>query len=120
MPFDNELPIQGGSLRIPSLADIDGRTKVARHVKETKDGLVADCGGYRHISVAQQSLAERAAVLSAVVEGHEAQWAQSGEIDFKEYLPACNALRRILCDLGLERRQRQVPELSEYAAGRLP
>jgi len=49
-------------------------------------------------------LAQRAALLSAMLEDYEAQWVASQDIVLADYALLVNAQRRVLRTIGLERR----------------
>jgi hypothetical protein len=105
-----------GKVRLHSLDQLDHRTNAARRVRSLVQGIEEDLGGADYLSVAQRQLAQRAALLSAVLEHQEAQWLASGQMDSEEYVRLNNSLARILSLLGLERRQRDVtPDPLKYA-----
>jgi len=59
------------------------------------------------------------ATLAQWCEETEVAYAQGGDFDVLTYATAANAMRRLLADLGLERRARDVtPSLASYIAGR--
>ena len=97
-----------GKVRLASLADLDQRTYAARRVRALMEGIETDLGGADYLSTGQRQLAQRAALLSAVLEHQEARWLEAGEIDLEEYTRGLNGLARILGMLGLERRARDV------------
>lgn len=99
------------------LAGIDGRSHMARRFREIVTGIESDLGG--DLSEAQGQLVARAATLAIWCEGRETELASGGEFDASAYATISNALRRLLSDLGLERRARDVtPTLDQYLAGR--
>jgi hypothetical protein len=90
-----------------------------RRYKEILAQIVSDIGG--DPSEAENIIARRACTLAVWCEQAEAAMANGAEIDIQEFTTATNALRRLLADIGLERRARDVtPTLSQYleAAGR--
>jgi len=99
-----------GKVRLQSLDDLDQRTNAARRVRALVEGIEADLGGGSHLSVAKQQLAQRAALLSAVLEHQEAVWLERGEIDLENYTRTLNALARVLGLIGLERKARPTDE----------
>jgi hypothetical protein len=108
-----------GKIRLHSLDQLDQRTNAARRVRSLVSGIEEDLGGTDYLSVAQRQLAQRAALLSAVLEHHEAEWLERGEIDLEDYTRALNAMARVLGMLGLERRKRDVtPDPLAYARQR--
>lgn len=100
-----------------ALAGVDGRSLMARRFREIFCGIESDLGG--DLSEAQRHLVARAATLAIWCEQREAELGEGGEFDAGAYATIANALRRLLSDLGLERRARDVtPRLSEYLAGK--
>lgn len=105
-----------GKLRPLSLADIDRRTAAFRNSQALLADILADLGGEANASAGQRELAQRAAVLAAMIGDAEARWLRGEAIDLGSYLAAVNAHRRVLATLGLERRARNVtPSPLEYA-----
>lgn len=97
------------------LPGTDGRSALARRWRDVASQLTADIGG--DPSEAQSLIARRAATLGVWCEQCEAELAQGGTLDIVAFTTATNALRRLLADLGLERRARDVtPNLSDYLA----
>ena len=99
------------------LAGVDGRSMMARRFREIVTGIESDLGG--DLTEAQKHLAARAATLACWAEEREAELARGEQFDAAQYATIANALRRLLSDLGLERRSRDVtPTLHDYLAGR--
>ena len=88
------------------LDGVDGRSVLARRYRDILSELISDLGG--DPSAAQSAIARRAATLCVWCETAEANMAAGGDIDIGEFGTAANALRRLLVDLGLERRARDV------------
>jgi glutathione S-transferase len=79
--------------------------------------LEADLGGADNLSVAARQLVQRAAVLGTYIESVEVKWLRGEQIELLDLLAATNTQRRLLADLGLERRPRDVsPSLEQYTA----
>jgi phage host-nuclease inhibitor protein Gam len=97
---------RAGKLRLPSLKDLDGRTAAAQRFRELMDDYTADLGGSP--STAQEAIVSRAVSLQVWCEAEEAQYAQTGKLDISTFTTATNALRRLLSDIGLERRAKDV------------
>ncbi len=96
---------------------VDGRSVFARRYRDILAQLVSDMGG--DPSEAQSLIARRAATLAVWCEQAEASMAAGTDLDIQEFTTATNALRRLLSDIGLERRAREiVPTLTEYLAER--
>jgi hypothetical protein len=99
------------------LAGVDGRSAMVRRYRDILGQLVDDMGG--DPSEAQLQIGRRAAALSVWCEDKDAAAANGEPLDIATYTTASNALRRLLADLGLERRARNVtPTLAQYAAQR--
>jgi hypothetical protein len=97
------------------LPGTDGRSALARRWRDIALQLTTDIGG--DPSEAQSLIARRAATLGVWCEQCEAGLAQGGDLDIVAFTTATNALRRLLADLGLERRARDVtPSVAEYVA----
>jgi hypothetical protein len=114
---NHPLPKPQGRSRIGNghdlLAGVDGRSSTMRRYKEILGQLLADVGG--DPSEAQSIIARRAATLAVWSEAAEAEMANGEALDVGTYTTAINALRRLLTDLGLERRAREVtPSLTAY------
>lgn len=98
------------------LAGVDGRSVTYRRYRDILAQLVCDLGG--EPSEAQLQIARRAASLSVWAEEQDAAAANGEALDIGAYTTASNSLRRLLADLGLERRARDVtPRLDRYIAG---
>ena len=74
-------------------------------------------GGEESTSCAQRELAQRASILGAMIEDAEATWLR-GETVLAEFCTFLNAQRRVLADIGLERRSREEVPFTEYIAQR--
>jgi hypothetical protein len=95
------------------LDNVDGRSAVARRYRDVLSELISDLGG--DPSGAQSAIARRAASLCVVCEQAEAEMLAGGILDLAEFTTAANSLRRLLSDLGLERRAKDItPSLSQY------
>lgn len=99
------------------LQGVDMRTHGGRRFKE----LCADLADHLCDSPTAPQLAiiRRAAALAVWCEQAEADQAQGGDFDVASYTTAANTMRRLLSDLGLERKSRDVtPDLQSYIRGR--
>lgn len=95
------------------LPGVDGRSAGARRYREIAGELTRDMGG--DPSGAQQAIIRRATTLAVWCEQAEASFANGEDLDVATYTTASNALRRLLADIGLERRARDVtPTLQQY------
>lgn len=100
-----------------AVLNADGRSATARRYRDVLAELISDLGG--DPSGAQTAIARRASALCVVCEQAEAEMVAGGVLDLAEFTTAANSLRRLLSDLGLERRARDIsPSLSQYLASR--
>jgi len=100
-----------------ALAGVDGRSLVARRFREIYCNIEADLGG--DLTEAQRHLCARAATLAIWCEAREVELAEGADFDASAYSTVSNSLRRLLSDLGLERRARDItPTLAQYLAGK--
>ncbi|MBC7180156.1 MAG: hypothetical protein H5U14_08705 [Roseovarius sp.] len=100
-----------------ALAGVDGRSLMARRFREITSGIESDLGG--DLTEAQKHLTARAACLACWCEEREAELARGEDFDASQYSAVTNALRRLLSDLGIERRARDVtPDLQSYISGK--
>ena len=100
-----------------ALAGVDGRTHGGRRYREVCADLVDHLGG--EATAPQEAIIRRAAALAIWCEQAETDQAQGKDLDIAAFTTATNTLRRLLADLGLERRARDVtPSLQSYIAGR--
>ncbi|RWM66913.1 MAG: hypothetical protein EOR82_28250 [Mesorhizobium sp.] len=111
-------PKAGGKVRLKTLADLDRRTTAARVVFELRDSLAADLGGKPNLSVMKLELIDNVACLGAMLKDAAANYLEGEPIDINEFMALTNAQRRLLADLGLERRALKdiTPSLKDYAA----
>lgn len=86
--------------------DGDGRGVAVRRYRDVLAALVSDLGG--DPSEAQAIIARRAATLAVWCEQTESGMAAGNPIDIGAFTTATNALRRLLADLGLERRMKDI------------
>ena len=98
------------------LQGVDMRTHGGRRFKELCADLV------HHLcddpTAPQLAIIRRAAALAVWCEQAEAAQAQGAELDIAAYSTASNTLRRLLADLGIERRQKDVTTLASYIASK--
>lgn len=99
------------------LAGVDMRTSGGRRFKEICADLVDHLGD--EATAPQFAIIRRAAALGVWCEQAEAAQAQGEDLDVAAYTTATNTMRRLLADLGLERKSRDVtPSLQDYIAGK--
>ena len=97
------------------LAGVDARSATFRRYRDILVSLYGDMGG--DPSEAQMQIARRAASLAVWCEEQDTKAVNGQPFDIASYTTASNSLRRLLADLGLERKARNVtPTIAEYAA----
>jgi hypothetical protein len=95
------------------LDSVDGRSALARRYRDILADLSSDLGG--NLSAAKLMICRRAATIAVWCEQVESKMAEGDEINVAEFTTASNALRRLLADLGLERKAKDVtPDLQTY------
>nr|BDD44737.1 hypothetical protein 3 [Rhodospirillaceae bacterium] len=100
------------------LEDVDQRSGTVRRFRDLIAGISADLGGAEILTEAERQLIRRAAALSVQCELAELAMARGEPVDWDNYRAHTNALRRVLTDLGLERRAKDVtPPLNVYITG---
>jgi hypothetical protein len=111
-------PKRDGKVRLLRLADLDGRTKARRAAERLFNELIEDLGGADNVSAAQRVLAETAAVTQAMSEHQAASWLGGEPVDINGFATVANTLRRLLSDLGLERKPRAPLNVNEFTRAR--
>lgn len=92
---------------------LDGRSALARRYRDLVATFTSDMGG--DPSESQKQLIRRAASLSVWCEAVEVRLANGEEVDIGSLTTTANSLRRILQDIGLDRRTKDVtPTITEY------
>jgi hypothetical protein len=108
-----------GKTRLLTLGHLDGRTLASRRARELISAIEADLGGPDNLSTGSSQLAQRAAILGALIESAETQLLAGEPVDLASYLSAVGMQRRVLLALGLSRRTKDVtPDLAEYLGGK--
>jgi hypothetical protein len=110
-------PAGASSAALPAL---DGRTQLARRLRDLRAGLFGDIGGEHRATQAERLLIDRAAVLTLELESREAR-AASGEerLDLGLYLSAVSGLGRLLQQIG-PRRARDITPPRTGGGGKVP
>jgi hypothetical protein len=106
--------ITNGSALLPG---VDGRSAWVRRCKDIIAEHVSDLGGEGNTSAAERSIIRRAAVLTTEAERLEKRFALAGEAsvdDLDVYQRVSSSLRRLLETIGIARRPKDVPTLSDY------
>ena len=102
------------------LAKLDGRTREARLMRDTRRELVAHCGGSP--SATQRQMIEQAVQLTLRLALMDAHFSDTGELtatDSKAYLGWSNALVRLLARLGLKSASERPRSLQQHLAARV-
>jgi hypothetical protein len=97
----------------------DGRSPWARRWRDLIEAHARDISpdGISHLSEAQRSLIKRAATLECQLEGLEGALSEGLSVSISHYAMASGHLKRILEALGIERRQKNLPTLSDVLRG---
>lgn len=98
------------------LEQLDGRTRVARILRERMTTLSTDLGGWDTLSYQRRSLVKRCIHMEAIVEQQEAALASGKDVDLGKLTQSVNSLIGLLKTLGLERKAREIPDLKSYLA----
>lgn len=101
--------------RLRTLADLDKRTRAHRDTSDLMESIAADLGGWPNVSTMAREIITSASLLGAVIRDRAASYLAGDAMDLGEFITLTNAQRRLLADLGLERRARDVtPDLHDY------
>ncbi|QJQ98213.1 hypothetical protein [Halomonas sp. PGE1] len=98
------------------LTALDGRTAVAQEMRRRFDEVSADLGG--DLSYLTRSLVSRYLWQEFWIQTQEQALAEGQEVDIGRYTQAVNAASGLAAKLGLERKARDVPSLSDYLAAK--
>lgn len=94
------------------LADLDGRTDLAKALRANADQIVTDVGGREEVSRVKGALIERFVWLEAILQTLEHEMAQ-GKIEKSDalgkWIQAVNSLSGLAKVLGVERKSRSMP-----------
>lgn len=100
------------------LNDVDHRVGEMRRLRDCTEAHVSQLGGADLISHSEKILVGRAAMLTVLAEMQEQTFARNRmkvtSVDLDSYQRAVSCLRRVLETLGLQKRAKSVPRLSEY------
>lgn len=92
---------------------LDGRSRLAREVRDRLQRLVADLGGESGLSHAQRSLCKRAIWLEIVIENEESRIGSGGGVDIAPHTQLVGSLLAIFKALGIKRVAREA-KLADY------
>lgn len=99
---------------------LDKRTRIGSEMQERYREYTDDLGGAERLSYAQRSLVERALWLEFWLADQERALV-SGDLtnfDVGKWVQAVNSLQGIFTRLGIERRQKDVTDITDYLARR--
>lgn len=102
------------------LDGVDHRGVVARRFRDLVAEITSDQGGPDELSEATKQIIRRIATLSVWCESEEAKMAEGSYIDIALFQTTANSLRRLCESIGLERKAKPIPSLSEYIARTYP
>jgi hypothetical protein len=109
----------GPKRRLKCLADLDRRTAAAKAAYALQGEIIADLGGPNALSAMQRVLIDHVATLAAALGDIAAKYLAGEDTDMVRYATLANSQRRLLADLGLERRAIDVQQhLSTYLAAK--
>lgn len=99
---------------------LDGRTAIAADMRQRWQQITDDLGGEDSLSYAQRSLVERALWLEHFLAQQERALAEGRGDDFDagRWTQGANALLGLYRTLGIERRAKDVTDLTSYIAKR--
>lgn len=107
----------GPKQRLKTLKDLDRRTVAAKAAYALRADIIADLGGSSALSAMQRVLVDHVATLAATLGDMAAKYLAGEDTDMIRYAVLVNSQRRLLADLGLERRALDVtPDLHDYIA----
>jgi hypothetical protein len=102
------------------MAQMDGRVRVARTLRDRLRALTGDLGGLKDLSYQEQSLCKRAVHLERLIEKKELTLAHGGTVDENCYYSAITTLSSLFSKVGLKRRPKVVGTLAEVLSQQEP
>ncbi|GEC15266.1 hypothetical protein [Nitrobacter winogradskyi] len=109
-------PKPSGKVRLLTLEDLDGRTRAAQQVRETRAAVMEDLGGEDRLSTLERLAADNVALVAAMIADTGARWLQGEQLDPSAIATLQNTFNRTAQILGWQRRARDVtPDLKAYA-----
>jgi hypothetical protein len=108
-------PARRRKRRLKSLQDLDRRTANAKAALALRNSIVADLGGEAALSAMKRAIIDNVAVLGAALDNIAYRYLAGEPVELIKFATLANAQRRLLADLGLERRALDVtPDLRDY------
>ena len=96
------------------LQSLDGRTAIAQEMRRRFDEVATDLGGADRLSYLERSLVSRYLWAEFWIQQQEREIAEGREVDVGRYTQAVNSATGLANKLGLQRKAREAPSLSEY------
>lgn len=97
------------------LANVDGRTIIARRYRDLCRAIFADQGGQDRLSETRQQLIRRFAALAVQAEEMEARLVRGETVDLADQCLIGSTLTRLASRIGVDRRARNItPALADY------
>src|SRR3974390_2314731 len=97
------------------LPDVDGRSAIARRLKDITSAIVGDQGGADRCSESRLQLIRRFAAAAVLAEQMEARLANGETINITEHALLTSSMVRVAPRIGINRRLKEVvPTLSQY------
>jgi hypothetical protein len=108
---------QRGKVRLLTLDDLDGRTRAAQHVRDTRQDVMSDLGGEARLSTLERAAVDHVSLLDAMAKDAAARWLQGEPIDPSIVSTLVNTFNRSASALGWHRRTKDVtPDVRSIAA----
>jgi hypothetical protein len=97
------------------LSDVDGRSALARRVRDVASAIAGDLGGADALTEAQMQLIRRATLIAVSCERMESDAAAGKDIDLELFGSLTDRLGRTLQRLGMKRVAKDItPSLDQY------
>ncbi|AEG31545.1 hypothetical protein [Thiomicrospira cyclica] len=96
------------------LEGLDGRTGVARDLKERYKELTDDLGGFKNLSYQQRALCSRALFIEYNLKKQEEDMALGKDFDPGVYAQSVNTLIGLFRMLGIERKKQEAITLNDF------
>jgi hypothetical protein len=107
--------IHAKKLKLRTLEDLHGRTRAAIRAQQWFADMMDELGGVERVSLAKQTLLQRAAFLRALAEHMEVLQMEGKDIHVGSYATLVQTLTNLLRNVGLDRFTKDVsPDLSAY------
>lgn len=114
-PIPSDSAPKGGKMRLLTLDDMDGRTRAAQHVRDTRAEVVADLGGEDQLSTLERATVDHVSLLDAMVKDIGVRWLRGDSVDASAVPTLINAFNRSAAALGWQRRTKDAsPDISTF------